>query len=560
MKHISSVLKFTLIILLLVAIRAFASDEKLPEIDGKKIVATVNDEPITLEEFTTALSQIHVSKEGEKPGEKQVSRIDYKGILDRLINSKLIVTEARNIGLDELPEVKEMVDKYSRNTLIGLLKGVYVKGMQVDEEEVEKLYKEAVRELKLKSVLIKKGDDAKKVEEEVKAGKNFDEIVKRVLADGTARGGAQGEYFKGSDLMPQITDAASKMEVGSVSPLIRIPEGYVIFRLEDIRFPANEEAKDKARQEALDYKRKKALEEYKDSLIKKYVKVDEKILDGLDYETSAEEFEKLLKDNRVIAEIEGEQPVTVRELTEAFQKKYFHGVDVAIKGKKKLNDMKRELFYDTLLQRRVFIKEALKQGIDRSAPYKNLISEYENSALFDIFLSKVVIPDIKLTSEELKKYYNKNIHEYSSDEMMKIYGIAFEKRNDAEGVLDRLKKGADFKWLNINAEGQVDKKIQEGILKFDGTLLPTSNLSGDIRKVVSGARPGDSRLYASPEGYFYVLYIEDVSPASAAAFEEVERDIAKKVFDEKLRKSTEDWVDKLKKVYKVKIYSTDFKD
>ena len=39
MKQISSVLKFTLVVFLLTAIHTLASDQKLPEIGGGKIVA-----------------------------------------------------------------------------------------------------------------------------------------------------------------------------------------------------------------------------------------------------------------------------------------------------------------------------------------------------------------------------------------------------------------------------------------------------------------------------------------------------------------------------------------
>lgn len=554
MKQISLVLKFTLVVFLLTAIHTLASDQKLPEIGGEKIVATVNNEPITLEEFTSALSQIH----SPKVEEKKVGVIDYKGILDRLIDVKLIVMEARNIGLDELPEVKDAVDKYSKNAFSGLLRREHVKDIQVDEEEADKLYKEAVREFKLKSVLFDKKDEAKKIEEEIKANGNFDDIVKRISADKTAKGKEEGYYFKGQELAPKIIEALSVMKIGSVSPVIEVTYGFVIFKLEDIRFPENPGAKEKAREQALEYKRKNALEKYKDSLIEKYVKIDEKALDSLNYESSKEELEKLLEDNRIIAEIEGEQPITAGGLTEALVERYFHGVEVAIKGKK-LNNKKRETL-DNLLQKRVFIKEALKQGIDKSKAYKNLISEYENSVIFDKFINKVVASEIKLATEELKKYYNENINEYSSPEIIKIYSIVFEKRDDAEGALERLRKGADFKWLSANAEGQVNKKIQEGLLKFEGNLLPTSDMPEEVKKAVSGAKSGDFRLYASPEGYFYALYIEDVFPSKPATFEEVRELVAKKIFDDKLKKSIEGWVDKLKKVYKVKIYATDFKD
>ncbi|MDO9028247.1 MAG: peptidyl-prolyl cis-trans isomerase, partial [Candidatus Roizmanbacteria bacterium] len=219
-----------------------ASDQKLPVIDGKEIVAMVNDEPITLEEFNKALASIHE----EMTEEKKIGSIDYSGILSRLINIRLILQEARNIGIDELPEIKNMVDEYSRETLVKLLKRHYVKDIKVDEKEVEALYKEAVREWKIKSVLFEKEDEAKRIEEEIKKGDNFDDIVKKLLADGTAKGGEEGKYLKATDILPQVAEVISKMEIGSISPVTKVEQGFTISRLEDVRFPENPEAREQA--------------------------------------------------------------------------------------------------------------------------------------------------------------------------------------------------------------------------------------------------------------------------------------------------------------------------
>jgi hypothetical protein len=552
MKKFLAVLS-SLVILFLITAHVSASRQKLPVIDGKETVATVSGEPITLDEFNNALYSVH--KEASPEGQA-ASVIDYEGVLNRLVNTKLIVLEAKNIGLDELPEVKEMVDKYSNQTLIGLLRGNYVKSMKVDKDEVDKLYNEAVKEFKIKSLLFDKEADVKKIEEELKAGGNFDDIVQRTIADGTARGTGKGGYLRGQTLMPQVIEIVSKMEIGTVSPVILIKQGYVIFKLEDIRFPENPVAREQARKKAFEHKRNKSLEEYRQTLTKKYVKINEEVLGELDYEISVEEFDKLLKDNRVVAEIKGGQPVTVAELTWVLKDKYFHGIKTAIRDKK-LNRIKREYLMDKILQKRAFTKEALKQGIDKSAVYKNMVNKYKNSVIFDLFVKKVVIPDIKLTEKELKKYYNEHIEDYSYSSMIKISGLVFEKKNEAEGALEDLRKGTDFKWLSANAEGQVDKNT-EGLLEFSGKFLVTNELPEGVQQAVAGANPGDFRLYESPDNHYYVLFIQDTFASRPLPFEEVISAIKKEVVNKKIQQSLQDWADKLKEYYDVKIYATEF--
>ncbi|RJR16648.1 MAG: peptidyl-prolyl cis-trans isomerase [Nitrospiraceae bacterium] len=529
-----------------------APAQKLPVIDGQEVVASVNNDPVTLGEYSRQLSSIH----GEAKEEKQVGKIDYKGILDHLITLRLFREEAINMGLNELPEVKEAVDVYARQTLNGILRGEYVKRIEVDEEEIDRLYVEAAREYKLKAVLINNREDANKVEEEIKAGGNFDEIMKRILADKKVKESAEGVYFAGRELLPPVLEVLSKMETGAVSPVIEIKDGFLVFRLEDVRLPEDPGAKEEARKQAIDFKRKQALEDYKALLTKKYVKLDDKVLDSIDYESTVEDFEKLREDRRVIAQIEDEEPITVAELTNAINNEYYHGVEAAIK-KRKLNDKKREFLNDKLLLKRLYRKEALKIGLDKSPVFTGMVKEYENSVLFDTFIRRVIVPDIKPAEEEIRGYYDKNITRYSSPDMMRINSIVFARSESAADAMERLKKGTEFKWLQSNAEGQVDKSAQ-GVLPFNGSVLTTNDLPQDVLKVVSGAEAGDIRLYTGPEKYYYVLYIQDVFPSKPLPFEELKEEISKSLFTEKLNKSIDDWAVKLREVYEVKVYMSEF--
>ena len=84
---------------------------------------------------------------------------------------------------------------------------------------------------------------------------------------------------------PQIVDVVSKLETGSVSPVIPLKNGFVILKLEDIRFPEDLEARNQARLEVLNRKKIQALKDYTSALVKKHAKVHKEVLDGIDYES-----------------------------------------------------------------------------------------------------------------------------------------------------------------------------------------------------------------------------------------------------------------------------------
>ncbi len=541
MRNYSWALRFILPISLLIGAVGFASDQNLPVVKGKRAVATVNDEPITLDEFNRALASSDESKRGKE---------DRLALLRRLINVRLILQEGGRMGLDELREIEKMVDVFSRVTLREELLEKHVKNMKADEKEVDKVYRESVKEWKIDSLLFQKEEDARKMEEEIKAGKHFDELSKEFIAAGKAKG-EKGEYLKVKNINPQIVDVVSKMEVGSVSPIIPLKSGFIILKLEDVRYPEDPEARNQARLEVLKSKKIKALKDYSSALTKKRAKVHKEVLDSVDYESKDPGFEAFLKDERVIAEIKGENPITVKELTQSLQQEFYHGIEKAIESKK-VNSRKIQVF-EEMLYKRVLRGEALRLGLDKTESYKNKVKEYENSIVFGAFINKAVVPDVKLREEEVKAYYDEHIGKYTYPEMMKINSLVFGMRKDAEDAIEKLRKGTDFRWLSDNAEGQVDRNAQ-GVINFEGNLVMTKDFPEGVQKAVSGARAGDFRFYESPDGRFYVLAIQEVVPARPQPYEEARKDASQKVFEEKLGKAVEEYADKLRAVSDVKIY------
>jgi hypothetical protein len=551
----TSAIILILSLFILFAAPGLASDENLPVIDGKKAVASVPEEPISLEELNKAIAASHTTRpRGEKAG-----RIDYSDIMERLINTRLILLEARNMGLDELPEVKDMVAKFSREALIELLLIFYVKDIKADEEDVERLYKSIVKEWKLKSIRFKNEKDAKEVESQLKAGGDFDGVVNKAVEWGTAEADVDGVYLKTKDLAVPVAAIVSEMEVGAISPLLTIgKKGFIIFKLEDIRYPeaVDPAARQQARRQALDQKKVEAARNYYEKLKQRYAKVDQSLLEGLDYESKEPGFEKLLQDKRILVEIKDEKPITVGDLTTAIKNEFYHGIELAIEAKK-INKKKGTILEDRL-QRTLLLQEALRQGIDQTDTYKQKVKGYENSVIFGMFIKKAVAPDIKLTREELKTYYKEHAQEYTDPEMMRIKSLVFGQRRDAVATIDKLKKGTDFNWLGANAEGQVDPNTK-GLLKLEGKPVTVRSLPEKVKKALSRSRAGDFRLYESPESHFYVLYVFDIIPARQKPFEAVSQEIAKAVYKEKTRQMVELWAAQLRDYYPVEIYRADLK-
>src|SRR5512145_436645 len=85
----------------------------LPKVGGKPVLARINGEPLLLEEFERELAGLHSGASDNAP--RPLSKPSV--LLERLINAKLVLQEARNIGLDALPEVQRAQKTFEENTL-----------------------------------------------------------------------------------------------------------------------------------------------------------------------------------------------------------------------------------------------------------------------------------------------------------------------------------------------------------------------------------------------------------------------------------------------------------
>jgi hypothetical protein len=343
------------------------------------------------------------------------------------------------------------------------------------------------------------------------------------------------------------------LKVGQVSPVIQIPAGFVLLRVADMRYPENADALAEARKQVLSQQQEAALKAHEQVLRRQYVTFHKAVLDGLNFEAAKPGLAALLKDTRAIADIRGAAPVTVGDLTDYLRMQFYHGSEQA-RQFKRMNEMKGTAF-DAMVGRRLVNAEALRLGIERTNEYRDRVKGFRESLVFDSFIQKVIVPPNKMTEPEVRKYYDGHLKDYSSPEMMRVRGLAFTGRGGAEDAMRKLREGADYNWLTANAAGQVPKNAP-GLLTLDGRPVTTSSMPDGVRKVLAGARTGEYKLYASPEGPFYVLAVQAVVAPTPQPYDEVRETIAKKLYGEKLKKAVETYAAKLRTHMKVETYLT----
>ena len=147
--------------------------------DNGKILATIDDDKITLQEFNKELDKIPMNMKMLVASES-----GKKNYLDRLVVKKLLLKEASKAKIESEKEFQDRVNDIREQLLIeALLKKKISADTQMSEDDLKKYYEEHKedfkkdREINTRHILLKTEEEAKQVQAKLQ-GKDFVELAK----------------------------------------------------------------------------------------------------------------------------------------------------------------------------------------------------------------------------------------------------------------------------------------------------------------------------------------------------------------------------------------------
>ena len=282
----------------------------LPE----NVIAQVNEEQIPVEEFDREFKEL-ILEPGKEIKEKGLENL-RRAYLDQVIERKLLVQEARRLGLRISPKDLDQAISEIRKDYPGEgfgeklgLKGITLEEWKVRLEEkllAEKVMRSAMlfqekidekeafqyyeahrssfqlgRKVRARQIVLADGEEAIQVVKRLKKGENFEKVaMEKSLGPEKVLGGDLGYFSQGEK--PAEFEHVFDMEVGTISEVIKSPYGYHIFKLEEKVEPRQvsfEEAKSGILQELGQKKGQENYEKWlKDLKAKAKVKINGKWL------------------------------------------------------------------------------------------------------------------------------------------------------------------------------------------------------------------------------------------------------------------------------------------
>jgi foldase protein PrsA len=228
---------------------------------------------------------------------------------------------------------------------------------------------------------------------------------------------------------------------------------------------------------------------------------------------------------------------------------------------KKFLDVVKENVLDSLIAQKLLLQEALKNNITVSD--KEIEEEYQREKEFNKDITKEDVKnyllinklfeeytkDVKITEEELKKYYEDNKDQF---ETVKASHILVSDEKIAQDIYNRLMKGEDFATLAKEYSIDTATKDQGGDLgEFArGVMVP------EFEQVAFSLKKGQISKAVKTDYGYHIIKSEG---ATLKSFDEVKGDIEAYLLNDKKNQVITEKYDALEKAAKIQKFPQNIK-
>lgn len=244
------------------------------------ILASFREQTITLGEFNQIWEEVP---------EDYKLQLDKNLVLDQMISEKLLIQEAKYMGLEEDNDVLEQIKKITEQILVQvLIEREILDKIKVNDEEVLEYYEQnkdgftEKEQVHLYNILLETEEEAQDVLEQLEAGGDFSEIAIEKSAGPSATQGGDLGYLTRGTIIPEIEEVVFALELEELSEVIKTDFGFHILKITEKKpetVKALEEVKEDIIQTLLPDKQKEAFENFLEELkSKSEIEINEEAL------------------------------------------------------------------------------------------------------------------------------------------------------------------------------------------------------------------------------------------------------------------------------------------
>ncbi len=388
------------------------------------------------------------------------------------------------------------------------------------------------------------------IKKKLDAGENFEELAKKYSEDkGSADRGGDLGFFSRGRMVREFDEAAFKLKPGEVSPVVRTQFGYHLIKLDEVQKPKTyEEDKEELREL---YKKSHYKKEYAD-LIEKL----KKEFNLVENEESINKIVDVLDSLNIGSKYWGsdlQKEIGGLNLFTANKKSFIADSLFSFLQQRKLvprTKFNKPLFTSNLNQYEdeTLVREKGMNYDKENPEFAKLMEDYENGVYLFKILDEEVWSKISVDSNLIAKYWEENKNNFRWNNRLEFHEIFCKKDSLANVVYNLAASGHDFDSLRSNYSQR--SSFQE-IPGYFGLVDENANpLAMHAKELNVG---GISKPFQFQDGWSIVKLIKR-DPARIKTLDEVKPEVASLVQEKESKRLEEEYISKLKSIYKPKYY------
>ncbi|MGA9365182.1 MAG: peptidylprolyl isomerase [Bacteroidota bacterium] len=398
----------------------------------------------------------------------------------------------------------------------------------------------------------------KALQDSLRAGIDFGELAKHHSQDGgSASVGGDLGFFERRRAIQPFDEAAFSLRVGEVSGIVRTPYGYHLIRVTDEKHLAPfEEMKSALREQYQNsrytYNYENYLQAYKKSVGFKFYE------DTVDTLLSRSDTAKTSADSLWDRDIPGQ----VRE------KPVFSFATESVSLDSVIQVLRKDPEFSNTQLKPDGIRKALERIAERSLmryrtrdieleypDFKQTLKEYEEGVLLYKSEQRHVWDRISTNDSLLRDYYQKHRERYTTADSVNFGEIYISKDSTrALRLIDSLKAGVDFGALASRHTERPDYRNTKGEWRFH----PAGE--NDITQKAWAMEVGEVSGVIPYQAGYSIIKVIGKEKSRFKTFEEALPELAGHYHDETANRLEEEWLDALRKEYKVSVWKEKLSD
>jgi len=210
---------------------------------------------------------------------------------------------------------------------------------------------------------------------------------------------------------------------------------------------------------------------------------------------------------------------------------------------------KKKQLLDNMVKARLFVLEGEIRGLTGKPDIQAGLKMQRDDFITQEYVRAYIEKKGEISDEEAENFYNTN-PEIKEQEYLKVSQIVVDKEGEAKEILERLKKGENFRKL------VKERSIDSASKKTDGELEWFERGRGEkeFEEVLLKVEKGGISDIVKANGRYYILKLEDRRIAPKPPYLKIKDEIVKNLNYKKISELAEKEIEELKKKINVETF------